>query len=566
MRWARGAVAASAIAVLSSCPSPSRPRATTERPKLVVLIVIDQLPAYTFEKFKPLLTHGIARLLRDGVYWHRAEYPYAYTYTAPGHAALATGAPPQVTGVIGNVWYRRSDALVHPAEYDPEATVLYQPGAVPEGTFGPDDGASGKALRVPGIGDALAKASPKSHSVAISLKARSACFVAGQHPGLVLWFEEQLGGFTTSSAYRSTVPTWVTDIARAKPWTRFADAVWSASDPDVLARETGIADDAPGEGTQHGMGPTFPHELGASKEPGRAVQLTPFADELLTDTAIAALGGEELGEDAAPDYLAISYSSHDFAAHNWGQGSWEELDLLLRLDLQLDRLLDALDAKLGPQGYAVVLTSDHGATPLVERSPHRGARRIPIREVQDAAEAAMDKVLGPGPWVATISAMEVYLAPAFAQITDPKQRDDALAAAVDAIRMLPGIRDAGRLAPFAAGCPTGEDAARLCASYAAGESGDIYLIPVDGSLITEYTTGSHHDAPSADDRTVPLIVRAPGVPARESYAVVSTLQVAPTLAHLLGVPAPASAQAPVLELVPPPPDAHAANAAAKNPE
>lgn len=565
MRWARGAVAAAAVGILASCPSPNQPRTTAARPKLVVLLVIDQLPAYTFERFRPLLTHGIARLLHDGVYWRRAEYPYAYTYTAPGHAALATGAPPSVTGVIGNVWYRRSDALVHPAEWDPDAAILYQPGAVPEGTFGIDDGASGVALRVPGIADALHTASPSSHSVAISLKARSACFVAGQHPGLVLWFEEELGGFTTSSAYRRAVPTWVTDNAREKSWTRFADAVWSASDATVLARETGIADDAPGEGSQHGFGPTFPHSIADSTEKVRAFQLTPFADEILTDTAIAALGGEELGEDNAPDYLAISYSSHDFAAHNWGQGSWEELDLLLRLDLQIDRLLDALDAKLGHDGYAVILTSDHGATPIVERSPHRGARRIPVQEVQDTAEAAMDQVLGPGPWVATISAMEVYFTPAFTLVPDASKRDDALKAAVDAIRMLPGIRDAGRLAPFAAGCPTAgpavDDAARVCASYAAGASGDIYLIPVDGSLITEYTTGSHHDAPSDDDRTVPLIVRAPDVPARESYAVVSPLQVAPTIAHLLGIPAPAAAQAPALELVP-----AAASAAAKNGE
>jgi arylsulfatase A-like enzyme len=345
--------------------------------------------------------------------------------------------------------------------------------------------------------------------------------------------------------------------------------VWSASDATVLARETGIADDAPGEGSQHGLGPTFPHSIAAATEKVRAFQLTPFADEVLTDTAIAALGGEELGEDNAPDYLAISYSSHDFAAHNWGQGSWEELDLLLRLDLQIDRLLDALDAKLGHDGYAVILTSDHGATPLVERSPHRGARRIPVQEIQDTAEAAMDKVLGPGPWVATIAAMEVYVTPAFALVPDATRRDDALGAAVDAIRMLPGIRDAGRLAPIAAACPAGEDAARVCASYAAGASGDIYLIPVDGSLITEYTTGSHHDAPSDDDRTVPLIVRAPGVPARESYAAVSPLQVAPTIAHLLGIPAPEAAQAPALELVPAPPGpagAAAASAAAKNGE
>jgi len=550
--------AAAVFALATGCPHPRGP-AVASHPRLVVLIVVDQLPAWTFERDRALLRHGFARLLHDGVYWPRAEYPYAYTYTAPGHAAISTGAAPRVSGIVGNTWYRRAEGKLRPAEYDPDATVLYQPGAVPDETFGPDDGSSGNALRVPGIADALRAANPESRSVAIALKARAACFVAGRKPDLVLWFEEALGSFTTSKAYRTSVPPWVTDLAREKPWTRFADAVWLPTDAALLARETGIADDAAGEGVQHGLGTTFPHELGKTQEPAKAMQLTPFGDELTTDVAIAALDGEHLGEDAAPDLLAVSYSSHDFAAHNWGQGSWEELDLLLRLDLQLERLLDALDAKVGADGYDVILTSDHGATPVIERSPHRGARRIPPKEIEDAAEAAMAAVLGPGDWVALISSLSLYFSPALDAVADPVLRDTAVKAAIDAIRMLPGIRDAGPFAPLGATCPTSEQMAPLCASYVAGESGDVYLVPVEGSLITEYTSGTHHDAPTAEDHVVPLIIRVPGVPARTSFQRVSTLRIAATVTTLLGVPAPAAAQLPPLEVRPAAPDAAAKN-------
>jgi predicted AlkP superfamily pyrophosphatase or phosphodiesterase len=550
-------VAVAACALATGCPRPREPVVTTTQPKLVVLIVVDQLPAWTLELRRPLLVHGFARLLREGVYWPRAEYPYAYTYTAPGHAALATGAPPRITGVVGNTWYRRAEGRIRPAEYDPDALVLYPPGAVPNGTFGPDDGASAKALRVPGIADALRDASRDSRSVAISLKSRSACFVAGQRPSLVLWFEEALGSFTTTTAYRAAVPTWVTDVGRAKPWSRFTDTPWSASDPAMLARETRVPDDAPGEGKQHGLGTVFPHDLRRASEPAKAMLLTPYGDELVTDLAIAALGGEHLGEDTAPDLLAISYSSHDFAGHNWGQGSWEQLDLLLRLDLQLGRLFGALDDKLGADGYAVVLTSDHGATPMIERSPHRGAQRIPTRDIEAAAEAAMATVLGEGDWIATTSSLTLYFSSAYDAIADAALRDEAAKAAAVAVRMLPGVKDAGRLAPLAIGCPSGEHMAPICESYVPGESGDIYLVPVVGSLITDYKTGTHHDAPSEDNRVVPLIIRAPGVAARTVYQNVSPLQVAPTIAALLGIPAPAAAQAPPLVL---------SSAAAKNAE
>ena len=567
-RTAAIALAAMVLAsTVAGCPRPRAPKAPVG-PKLVVLIVIDQLPAWVFEKRRPLFQHGFARLLKEGVYFPRADYPFAYTYTAPGHAALATGAPPSITGIVGNTWYRRDEARNRPSEYDPTALVLYEPGSLPEGTFTTDDGASAKALRAPGLAEALRTATGGTgRSVAMALKARSACFVAGQKPDLVLWFEEPLGGFTTSLAYRTQRPPWVVELARAKPWTRFATATWTPADAGRLARETGIPDDSPGEAGPHGFGTSFPYDLGATKDPAKALLVTPYGDVLLTDLAIAALDGERLGDDAAADLLAISYSSHDFAAHQWGPDSWEQLDLLLKLDAELGRLLTALDAKLGPDGYAVVLTSDHGSTPIVERSPHRGARRVPTSDVKRVAEVAMSKLLGPGEWIAEITALNIYFSAAYDQVADPELREQAAHAAVDAVRLLPGVQDAGRLAPFARGCPPGEAMVPLCASYVPGESGDIYLVPVVGSLITEYKTGTHHDAPSKDNRRVPVIVRKPGIAARTSYGVVSTLSVAATVAELLGVPAPDKAQAPALELVPPALEAAAAaNAAAKNSE
>jgi arylsulfatase A-like enzyme len=70
-------------------------------------------------------------------------------------------------------------------------------------------------------------------------------------------------------------------------------------------------------------------------------------------------------------------------------------------------------------------------------------------------------------------------------------------------------------------------------------------VPVRGSLVTEYTTGTHHDSPSAENREVPVIVRAPGL-APQTLDRASFLQVAPTVAALLRVPPPKAAIAPTL--------------------
>jgi hypothetical protein len=349
---------------------------------------------------------------------------------------------------------------------------------------------------------------------------------------------------TTSHAYAREAPRWLVELARAKPATRFFKQTWEPLDAAVLARATGIADDAPGEGSQHGLGTTFPHALAESGNPGRAILHTPYADELVMEAALAAIPALELGKDEVPDLLAISFNAHDYAGHLWGPGSWEVLDLKLRLDAALGRLFDTLDAKLGKGSWGVVLTSDHGATPVVEQSEVAGARRVPPDEIARAVEAMLQPALGEGPWVAKIASSNVYLVPAFAKL--PAQvKELAIAGVVEGAGRVAGIEIAYRNDHAAGQCAGRADLERaVCYSIVPGESGELTVLPHAGSLITTYETGSHHDAPFDDNRRVPILVMAPGITRHAGEG--SLLQIAPTVAALLGIPAPAAAIAPPL--------------------
>src|SRR6187399_2993388 len=59
-------------------------------PRLVVSVVIDQLPSWALERYLTLLDAdgAIRRAVAYGAYYPRARYDYAGTYTAPGHATL----------------------------------------------------------------------------------------------------------------------------------------------------------------------------------------------------------------------------------------------------------------------------------------------------------------------------------------------------------------------------------------------------------------------------------------------------------------------------------------------
>lgn len=535
-----------ALALLAGCPAPKPvpAQAPARAPRLVVLVVVDQLSSWAFERDRALYRGGFARLLRDGAYVRAGELPYANTFTAPGHATIATGAPPSVHGVVGNTWYRRAEGAERSAEYDPDAPP-FAVGPSHGGELGPDDSASSRVLRVEGLADVLRRATAgRARSAAISLKARAAVFLGGRRPDAVVWYEPAAGGMTTSRAFAAEAPPWLIEHARAHPATRFFGQTWAPLDAGLLARATGIADDAVGEGGVHGFGPTFPHALSASDNPSRVILHTPYADELVMDTALAAIPALGLGADDVPDLLAISFSAHDYAGHLWGPESWEALDLRLRLDAALGGLFDALDARLGRSGWAAVVTSDHGITPVVERSKVMGARRIRTDEIARAVEGALEPRIGKGPWVAQIASGNVYLAPAF-EAAPADVRDAALTAAADAIGRIPGVAAGARsdrLAGRCAGRPQLLHA--ICLSIVPGESGELLVVPAAGSVITNFTSGSHHDAPFDDNRRVPILVLAPGLVPRTGAG--SLLQVAPTVAALLGVPAPAAATAPPL--------------------
>lgn len=532
--------AVACLLALATCTPAARPREAataapatsppTVAPRLVVLLVIDQLPAWGLAARRGAYTRGLARLLRDGVHFARAQYPYAITFTAPGHAAIGTGAAPHETGVVANTWYRRDDAVERNAEYDPASQVLGLDGAA----LADVEGASSAALRVDGLAEALRAATGgRGRSVVIAGKARAACFVAGKRPDVVLWYEPAARAFTTSAAYGAP-PAWARELGRVDPVAPVLDRVWAVDDPATLARLTGGPDDAPGEAE-----PRFPHALRALGDPARALRLVPFLDELEVDAAIAAIAGEGLGADDVPDLLAVSFSAHDYAGHQWGQESWEMLDLERRLDYQLGRLLDVLDVRIGRGRYAVVLTSDHGATRMIDRT---GGVRIRPADVEAAAEAAARTVVGDGDWVAAVSSGMIYASPALAAAP---ARDAALAAMAAAVGELPGVAAVVPMDPAA--CASADDRrARACRSTVPGQSGELLVWPTDGSLVTSYPTGTSHDAPSDDDRTVPIIVQAPGAAPREIDDVVPALAVTATVARLLGVPPPPAASVPAL--------------------
>ncbi len=491
-----------------------------------MLVVVDQLPAWSFPAKLAASHDGFTRLARDGRRY-LASYPYAATQTAPGHAALTTGAPPSVTGIFGNEWWDRA------AGRELKATESADGGPP-----------SAARLRVDGLADVLARARPRSRAIAIALKDRSALLSLG-HAGLPIWYDDGCACLTTVGA----APAWLTALTVAHPIAPRLTP-WTPRDPEHLAALSGSPDDAPGELAIEGWGPTFPHDPQTAPKPAKALTSMPLGNEILVEAAIAAIRGEHLGAHPAADLLIVSFSTHDYVGHAFGPDSWESWDTWLRLDAQLGDLMRALDTEVGAGGWTLLLTSDHGAPALPERRVAQGlpGRRIVYEDLAAIAEQAAATVAGPGHWIGAARFPTIYLTAAGQALPDAN-RAAVIDAIVAAIAAVPGIARADRTADRRGDCDrfTGDDRA-ICLSLDVERAGEVFYAPAAGTSLVkaDWIDAVGHGSLNAYDREVPLLVLGPGIPAGTVSAPVSPLQVAPTLAALLGIPAPPAARAPPL--------------------
>jgi hypothetical protein len=518
-----------AIWVLAFCAiACSRERPRSAHPRIVALVVIDQLGEQAFEPRAAAATDGIARALRDGRRFV-ARYPYAATSTAPGHAELGTGAPPSVTGIIANeIWDRDLAVIVETTR-----AAKGPPSAARE--------------RVDGIGDALLRRHPAAHAVAVALKPRSALLSLG-HAGLAVWYDADHMRVVANGKR-----PWVTWLDLMHPAAPLMNAVWTPRDPARLAALSGSPDDAPGELALPGWTASFPHAVAAGTTPHKVFETTPFADQVVTDAALAAIDGEHLGADDIPDLLIVSFSAHDYIGHAFGPDSWEAWDEFLRLDEDLGAIERALDDAAGPGSWTMIVTSDHGApsTPEHRRAHGLPGVRLSYEDVAEAAERGADAVLGPGPWIAAARYPTVWLT-GTARALPSDRRAALLDAAIASVAELPGIARVARTADLAGHCDarTGDDRA-ICLSLDADRSGEIVFLPAEGTVMSQraFPDATDHGSLYDYDRDVPLIVVGEGVTPGVAEAKVSALAVAPTLAALLGIPPPSAARERPLSLL-----------------
>jgi hypothetical protein len=502
-------------------------------PKLVVIVVVDQMRFEYFDRFAQHWTSGLLRFKREGAVFERAFYPYLNTVTCAGHATIATGTYPYAHGIILNEWYQRGARRRMSCTDDAAVkTVPYAPPPEPIGH-------SAHRLRTQTIGDRLRAVSSSSLVVTVSMKPRSTVMLAGHGATAATWFGDS-NVWATSSAFASSPLPEIKTFVDANPVEADRAIVWNRLLPDEMY---GGADENPFERPHAGWTSLFPHPLAGA--PGTAAdrffdlwERSPYSDVYLGRLAAHLVRSFALGQREAVDYLAVSFSSVDYVGHDFGPESQELQDTLIRLDRTLGEFLAVLDKEVGRDRYVVGLSADHGVSRIPEMLSREGGDggRVLNASVQKVAETAMTAAHGPGPHVALVEYTNLYLtdaARARAQ-ADPSFIQPVL----DAVARVPGVQRV-----FASGGlewrRTSADAIERAAalSHHPQESGDVVIVLKPNWIGTSSSAATHGSAQPYDQH-VPVMFLGSMFKAGRYAALASPADLAPTLASVVQLAMP----------------------------
>ena len=507
----------------------------SEKPKLVVGIVVDQMRNDYIERFwNHYSEDGFKRLVNNGYRFKNAHFNYVPTYTGPGHASIYTGTTPATHGIIGNNWY---DKTIDTSVYCAGDTSVQ-----PIGTMDNAGMMSPHRMTVTTIADENRLATQmRGKTIGVALKDRGAILPAGHTANAAYWFHGlDEGQWISSSFYMDSLPQWVVEFNNSgkaasyfKTWnTLYPIETYVESGTDMNKFEGGFK----GKETA-----TFPYnlqELRAHNNNFELLKAVAFGNDLTTDFAIAAIEGEKLGQNNDTDFLTLSYSSTDYVGHNFGVNSKEVQDTYLRLDKNIAELLQYLDKTVGKDQYIVFLTADHAA---VDVPAYLDSLKIPAgyfdsRSFRNKIDSLVQKEYGNKNLIKNISNNQLFFN--YELLHEMNINIDSFQQKLsNYILMQDNIHRVYTRQQIVNGAYTKGMDELIKNGFNHKRSGDLIYV-LDPSFISYSRTGSTHGSSFMYDTHVPMLFYGKGVKSGSSSRRSEIVDIAPTIAVMLGISFP----------------------------
>lgn len=489
-----------ALATAGFTPAPA------PKPRLIVVLTVDQMRGDYLGRFSRQWTGGFARIYGKGAVFTNALQDHALTQTAPGHSTILSGREPAHTNIVFN------DVGV------PDTTVSLI------GSSG--TGASPHRFKGTALLDWMRDADSAVRVLSVSRKDRGAILPIGRSKSPVFWYSQ--GRFTTSTWYADTLPAWVTGWNARGGVARLNGMVWNLLLPDSSYPER---DDQAFE--NGGKSYSFPHPVPSADSAALADGITefPWMDSLTLDIALEGVKQIGLGQRSGTDLLTISLSSTDAIGHDFGPDSRELHDQLLRLDRFLGWFLDSLAVTVPAERTLIVLTADHGVTPYPQIAQANGkpAGFIALNALVKEANTKIGANI-----VKTTSGL-IYADTAALRAL--KVNPESLATALTArVQKVAHVVDAW--SPATLGAPRNNVGAVRWWRSLPRDFPFLVCAVAEPGYVWSSVSQAEHGTSNQSDVNVTLAFLGSGISAGIFPDTVRTVDIAPTLAKLLDIKAP----------------------------
>jgi predicted AlkP superfamily pyrophosphatase or phosphodiesterase len=508
-----GLVFAAGCAGAQSGPQAAAPSGPP--PKLVVLIVVDQLRGDMLDRYRADMSRGFARLM-GGAWFVNGFHDHAMTETAPGHASIMSGRFPASTGIISN-----SLGVVDP-NYELLAAARGETGASPDRFIGTT------------LTDWLTTKDPRTVAFAVSRKDRGAILPIGKSKGHVYWFSNN-GSFTTSNYYRDSLPPWVKAFNDRRIPHSYAGKAWTLSRPASMYAEP---DSVPNE--RNGREFVFPHAFRLDTAQAIIdIQTTPVMDSLTALFALEGLQRLSLGQGPQTDVMNVSFSATDYIGHAYGPDSREVHENQIRLDQTIGWFLDSLFKLRDPSTVMIALTGDHGISPIAELARARGEAkaneglRVNLRPILNGIRAYVAQK--GGDTTAMFFDGDVF-AIDHALMRAKKINPDSVLNTFRALALrTPGVARVDRMSDLRRANHNRDPIARRWVHQLPADEPVDMVVTLTRYSLSGATTVATHGSPYDQDAHVPIIFYGPWVKAGRYTTFARTVDIGVTLAAIAGV-------------------------------
>lgn len=301
-----------------------------EIPKLVVGVTIDQFRGDYLEMFRHKFgSKGFNRLLNNGLVYNNIYYDFPNLNKASAITTIFTGANPSHHGIMAEKRYLVSS--------NQEISSFFDDNYL--GNFTTEK-LSPLPVKVSTITDELKIASGGQSDIFAFAPDASQALASGGHAASgAFWIEEEKGKWATTTFYKNRQPIIDQHNRSAQSLTYTINSLTWRPAVDVNQYDA-----FPYTRNRY----NFQHYLGPDKKDHlRLFKQSPFVNKEVNDMAIRLLESGALGKRMNPDFLSLTFYAGNYEKALDKNYSVEIQDTYYRLDQELERLLDAIDAAVG---------------------------------------------------------------------------------------------------------------------------------------------------------------------------------------------------------------------------